>query len=137
MKASVCVADRGVGEVVVLAAARGIEAAGVPREGETTPLEAERAPLAHVEAQTQTERRRDRHTRSQLEALGAAAGARLTIAALLQAHEGRTAEEVQVRIDVDALEQRDLAAERHERDLRGHHPVHARELILEVVSELH
>ena len=44
------VVDLVVGELLVLAAARGVEAAGVPGEGQDAPLEADGAPLVDVEA---------------------------------------------------------------------------------------
>src|SRR5690606_17773102 len=128
-------------ELPVRAGAVIVEAAGVPGERHGAPLETERVPAVHVEREAETERRgngdaarrRERliigdgervavGVRGTAQALRAAAAAHdriwpRALVALRHARDGRPGKEIEIRVDVDALKQGDLAAERDERDL--------------------
>src|SRR5262249_39531124 len=114
-----------------------VETASVVREGERAVLEVDAEEVRRIEREAKTERRSNCHPAHLFEARRIRAG-RLTrsttIAALLHAHERDTAVDVEVRVDEELLEQRELSAERAKGDLRGRHPTQLARLVLELRS---
>src|SRR4051794_40472212 len=117
-----------VGEATVGCATVGVEAARVPSEGESSPLEAEVDEVPHVERQAEPKGRGHCRTRNaiEIEAVGFA------ILALFQPDHRSPREEVGVGVDEDLLKDGELAAERNDRNLRRNDPIDGTKLVLEI-----
>ena len=129
--------DLLIGELRVRAATVVVEATGVPREGHAAPLEADRVPLVDVEREAQAEGGRDGYPtlariRRLIVRLTGLASVGIALLALAHADEGGAGEEVQIGVEVDVLEQRELSTEGDRGDLRRGDPVDCADLLLEL-----
>src|SRR5690606_34999207 len=125
-------------------AAEVVEPTGVTLERQPAPFDTQSRPRREIELKAQPESRGDGGRRLGREGLtaGQVGGTTLrgaldtAVRALSAADECRAAEQVEVGVDVDALEDTDLAAERHQRQLWRRHPIDGAELLAEVAAHV-